>query len=44
LGSTIAEILTSNFAVPLEIVAVDDSFRKSGKRDGLLKKTSSYLG
>ena len=38
LGSAIAEVLASNFAVPLEIVAVDDSFGESGKRDELLKK------
>lgn len=38
LGSAVAEILSQNFPVPMEIVGVEDSFGESGKPDQLLKK------
>lgn len=38
LGSAIAEVLSKNFPVPLEMVAVNDSFGESGDPEGLLKK------
>lgn len=38
LGSAIAEVLSSNFPVPLEIMGADDSFGESGKPFELLEK------
>lgn len=38
LGSAVAEVLVKNFPVPLEMVAVNDTFGESGDEEGLLKK------
>jgi len=38
LGSAIAEVLSQNFPVPIEMVGVDDSFGESGTSKELLKK------
>jgi transketolase len=38
LGSAVAEVLGRNLPVPLEMVAVNDTFGESGKPDELLKK------
>ena len=38
LGSAIAEITANHFPVPLEFIAVNDTFGESGKPDELLKK------
>lgn len=38
LGSAVAEVLTRNYPVPQEFVAVADSFGESGDAEGLLKK------
>ncbi|HVP36619.1 MAG TPA: transketolase family protein [Terriglobales bacterium] len=38
LGSAVAEVLTKNFPVPQEMVAVQDTFGESGDVEGLLKK------
>lgn len=38
LGSAVAEVLGKNVPVPLEMVAVNDTFGESGDPEGLLKK------
>ena len=38
LGSAVAEVLVKNVPVPLEMVAVNDTFGESGDPEGLLKK------
>ena len=38
LGSVVSEVLSQNFAVPIEMVGVNDSFGGSGKPNELLKK------
>lgn len=38
LGSAVAEILSRNYPVPIEMVAIKDSFGESGDPEGLLKK------
>jgi transketolase len=38
LGSAVAEVLAVNYPVPVEMVAVHDSFGESGKPEELLKK------
>ncbi len=38
LGSAVAEVITKNFPVPQEFVAVNDSFGESGDPESLLKK------
>jgi transketolase len=38
LGSAVAEVLSKNFPVPLEMVAVKDMFGESGDAESLLKK------
>lgn len=38
LGSAIAEVLSRNYPVPIEMVAVKDSFGESGDPEGLLRK------
>lgn len=37
LGSAVAEVVTKNFCVPVEMVAVQDSFGESGKPEQLLE-------
>lgn len=38
LGSAVAEVLGKNYPVPIEMVAVKDTFGESGDPEGLLKK------
>jgi transketolase len=38
LGSAVSEVLAKNFPVPIEMVAVKDSFGESGKYEELIKK------
>lgn len=38
LGSAVAEVLSRNYPVPIEMVAVKDTFGESGDPEGLLKK------
>lgn len=38
LGSAVAEVLIKNFPVPIEMVAIKDSFGESGKYEELVKK------
>ncbi|MBD3359942.1 MAG: transketolase family protein [Candidatus Buchananbacteria bacterium] len=38
LGSAIAEVLTQNYPVPLEVIGMPDSFGESGSADRLLNK------
>ena len=38
LGDSIAHVLVKNYPVPMEYVAVDDTFGESGKPDLLMKK------
>lgn len=38
LGSAVAEVLSRNYPVPIEMVAVRDTFGESGDPEGLLKK------
>ena len=38
LGSAVAEVLARRYPVPVEMVAVDDTFGESGDPEGLLKK------
>ena len=38
LGSAVAEVLARNFPVPIEMVAVNDTFGESGESEELLQK------
>jgi transketolase len=38
MGSAVAEVLTQNYPVPQEMVAVQDTFGESGDVEGLLRK------
>ncbi|MEF9476149.1 MAG: transketolase family protein, partial [Candidatus Mariimomonas ferrooxydans] len=38
MGSAVAEVLGRNFPVPIEMVAVNDTFGESGEPEELLKK------